>query len=325
MVAGGCGAREAVVGGALVSGGPSTVFVTVAGGGVTTTVLVGSVCAVPEGPAVVRVTVVAAGLVVAVETVGLPDERAVGVVALAVVDAGVVTDVDTGVDEPSPGTVTTGPDDLTGAEVLLGALLVSATVDGGAAVPVPQAAARQAAAHSTASRERAPMRPPCHARPFSRGRHGGEGSACHTRHMHHKGHSVLPVPVLPDTYAGPMQPGMPDLQTIVLKAQQMQAEMQRAQEALAEAEVSGTAGGGLVTAVVNGTGELISVTIDPSVIDPDDAETLGDLIVAAVRDANRAAKETAEQAMGSVTGGLSLDSFGLGGLGLPGPGQLPGA
>jgi len=118
---------------------------------------------------------------------------------------------------------------------------------------------------------------------------------------------------------------MPDLQTIVLKAQQMQAEMQRAQEALAEAEVSGTAGGGLVTAVVNGTGELISVTIDPSVIDPDDAETLGDLIVAAVRDANRAAKETAEQAMGSVTVGLSLDSFGLGGLGLPGPGQLPGA
>ncbi len=124
-----------------------------------------------------------------------------------------------------------------------------------------------------------------------------------------------------------MQPGGPNLQNIVLKAQQMQAEMERAQAALADAEITGSAGGGLVTAVVNGNGELTSVTIDPSVVDPDDVETLGDLIVAAVRDATREAREMSEQAMGSVTSGLSLDALGLGGLGLGGPGLpgLPGA
>ena len=117
-----------------------------------------------------------------------------------------------------------------------------------------------------------------------------------------------------------MQPGGPNLQNIVLKAQQMQAEMERAQAALADAEITGSAGGGLVTAVVNGNGELTSVTIDPSVVDPEDIETLGDLIVAAVRDATREAREMSEQAMGSVTSGLSLDALGLGGLGLGGPG-----
>jgi DNA-binding YbaB/EbfC family protein len=123
---------------------------------------------------------------------------------------------------------------------------------------------------------------------------------------------------------------MPDLSMIVLKAQQMQADMERAQRALADAEVIGTAGGGLVTAVVNGTGELLRITIDPSVVDPQDTDTLGDLVVAAVRDANRAAKELAEDQLGEVTGGLSLEAFGLGGFGgsdqggpaLPG---LPGA
>jgi len=119
---------------------------------------------------------------------------------------------------------------------------------------------------------------------------------------------------------------MPDLATIMLKAQQMQADMQRAQEALADAEVTGTAGGGVVTAVVDGTGELQRVTIDPGIVDPDDLDTLGDLIVAAVRDATRAAKELAAEEMGAVTGGLSLDAFGLGGLSGPDdPPGLPGA
>ena len=117
----------------------------------------------------------------------------------------------------------------------------------------------------------------------------------------------------------------------MLKAQQMQADMERAQQALADAEVTGTAGGGVVTAVVDGTGELQRVTIDPSVVDPDDVDTLGDLVVAAVRDAARAAKELAAEQLGAVTGGLSLDAFGLGGLsgigdvpGLPGGGDVPG-
>lgn len=110
-----------------------------------------------------------------------------------------------------------------------------------------------------------------------------------------------------------MQPGMPDLTQIVLKAQQMQAEMEQAQQSLADAEVTGTAGGGLVSAVISGDGELQAVRIDPSVIDPDDAETLGDLIVAAVRDAQRAAGELNQATMGAITGGLaeSLTGFGF--------------
>jgi DNA-binding YbaB/EbfC family protein len=117
-----------------------------------------------------------------------------------------------------------------------------------------------------------------------------------------------------------MQPGMPDLTQIVLKAQQMQADMERAQAGLADAEVTGTAGGGLVSAVVSGAGELRAVQIDPSVLEPAtaiDAETLGDLVVAAVRNAQQEVADLASRAMGAVTGGLA-DA--LGGFGLPVPG-----
>jgi DNA-binding YbaB/EbfC family protein len=120
-----------------------------------------------------------------------------------------------------------------------------------------------------------------------------------------------------------MMPGMPDLTQIVLKAQQMQAEMERAQASLAQAEVTGTASGGLVTAVVSGGGDLLRIRIDPSVVDASDVETLEDLVVAAVHDARRAAEDMASTTMGSVAGGLAgsldLSSMGLGGFpGLPG-------
>lgn len=98
---------------------------------------------------------------------------------------------------------------------------------------------------------------------------------------------------------------------LMKQAQQMQAQMLQAQEELAAAEITGTAGGGLVSATVNGTGELLSLAIDPKVVDPDDVETLADLVVAAVRDASRAAQEVAAEKMGPLAGGL-------GGLGLPG-------
>jgi len=124
-----------------------------------------------------------------------------------------------------------------------------------------------------------------------------------------------------------MMPGMPDLTQIVLQAQQMQANMERAQASLAEAEVTGSAGSGLVTAVVNGAGDLLRIRIDPSVVDPADIETLEDLVIAAVHDARRSAEEVASQAMGSVAGGLDLSSMGLGGLSIPGfggpAGELP--
>jgi len=89
-------------------------------------------------------------------------------------------------------------------------------------------------------------------------------------------------------------------------AQQMQAEMGRVEEELRTLEVEGTAGGGAVTAVVTGRQELISITIDPGVVDPEDVEMLQDLVTAAVNDALRRARSTAEQKMARVTGGLRL-------------------
>jgi DNA-binding YbaB/EbfC family protein len=115
-----------------------------------------------------------------------------------------------------------------------------------------------------------------------------------------------------------MLPGMPDFSQILLPAQQMQAEMERAQASLSEQEVTGTSGGGLVTAVLNGGGDLLRLTIDPSVVDPADVETLEDLIVAAVHDARRAAQDIANDTMGAAASGLtgSLDLSALG-LSLP--------
>lgn len=114
-----------------------------------------------------------------------------------------------------------------------------------------------------------------------------------------------------------MQPGMPDLGQIMQQAQQLQQAMEQAKASLADEQITGSAGSGLVTAVVNGEGELASVTIDPKTIDPDDPdnlETLGDLIVAAVRDANRQAQERAQQVMSQAAGGFDLGSLGLGDL-----------
>jgi DNA-binding YbaB/EbfC family protein len=100
----------------------------------------------------------------------------------------------------------------------------------------------------------------------------------------------------------------------------MQQQLMTAQQELADAEVTGSAGGGLVTAVVSGSGELKSITIDPKAVDPDDTETLSDMVVASVRDANRAAQELQAEKMGPVTGALGGGAGGmdLGGLGLPG-------
>ncbi len=95
-------------------------------------------------------------------------------------------------------------------------------------------------------------------------------------------------------------------------AQHMQSQVQQAQAELAEREFEGTSGGGVVTAVVTGEGKLVSVTFDPSVLDPDDPELVSDLVVAAVYQANEAAQAATSEAMGGVAG---LDMGGLGGLG----------
>ncbi len=89
-------------------------------------------------------------------------------------------------------------------------------------------------------------------------------------------------------------------------AQQMQAQLARVQAELDTLQIEGSAGGGAVKAVVTGKQDLVSISIDPGVVDPDDVEMLQDLVVAAVNEAIGAARRTAEQKMSAVTGGLRL-------------------
>lgn len=126
--------------------------------------------------------------------------------------------------------------------------------------------------------------------------------------------------------------GMPDMQQLLMQAQKMQQDIMAAQEELARAQVQGTSGGGLVTATVTGGGELIALTIAPEAIDPDDAETLADLVLAAVRDANRAVGELQAQMMNPFAEGMGMggfeDFFGgatPGGVGPGGPGAIGGS
>ncbi len=92
-------------------------------------------------------------------------------------------------------------------------------------------------------------------------------------------------------------PGGLDLQALLAQAQAMQDQMEQAQATLASRLVKGTAGGDLVEATVTGTGELVGLVIKPEVCDPEDTETLADLIVAAVRDANTQAMALAQATM----------------------------
>jgi len=99
--------------------------------------------------------------------------------------------------------------------------------------------------------------------------------------------------------------GQDDLSRMLAQVQQLQSDMAAAQRSLADERVEGSAGGGVVTATCDGQGTLLSVTIDPSVVDPDDIDMLQDLVVAAVNDAARKAQAAQAQTMGSVTGGLT--------------------
>lgn len=94
-----------------------------------------------------------------------------------------------------------------------------------------------------------------------------------------------------------------NIQKMMQQAQQMQENLQKQ---LREATVEATAGGGMVTVVMNGVKEIQSLRIDPEVVSPDDVEMLQDLIVAAVSDAQRRADELASQRMGGMMGGLKL-------------------
>jgi len=108
----------------------------------------------------------------------------------------------------------------------------------------------------------------------------------------------------------------PEQMKMLRQIQKMQSDMEAAQDALEHETVEAGAGGGVVKAVVNGHGDLQRITIDASVVDPDDIETLEDLVVAAVTEGVRQARELQQRRMGEITGGLNLGGAGdlFGGL-----------
>jgi DNA-binding YbaB/EbfC family protein len=110
-------------------------------------------------------------------------------------------------------------------------------------------------------------------------------------------------------------PQGPNLNQLLKQAQQMQAEMAKAQEQLKNETVEASAGGGMVKVTMTGDMQLREITISPEAIDPEDPDLLQDMVTAAVNEALRSAQELAANRMGGITGGLG----GAGGLpGLPG-------
>ena len=104
----------------------------------------------------------------------------------------------------------------------------------------------------------------------------------------------------------------PNMNQMLKQVQKMQADMMKAQEALASETVEASAGGGMVTVTITGDLVLKDVVIDPDAVDPEDVELLQDMVLAAVNEAIRQAQELAANRMGGLTGGLDL-----GGMGLP--------
>ena len=101
------------------------------------------------------------------------------------------------------------------------------------------------------------------------------------------------------------------LNNLMKQAQKMQKRMLEIQEELADQTVEATVGGGMVTAVVNGQQELVSITISPEVVDPDDIEMLEDLVVAVVNEASRQAREMMTEEMSKLTGGIKIPGLNL--------------
>ena len=97
-----------------------------------------------------------------------------------------------------------------------------------------------------------------------------------------------------------------DMQKMMKQAQKMQSKMEKKQEELKKETVEASAGGGVVTVVVNGGQEVVDIDIDPEVLDPEDIEMLEDLVLAATNEAMTKAKDMMEQEMGQLTGGLNI-------------------
>ncbi|MBR4203970.1 MAG: YbaB/EbfC family nucleoid-associated protein [Clostridia bacterium] len=107
--------------------------------------------------------------------------------------------------------------------------------------------------------------------------------------------------------------GPQNMQGMIRQAQKMQEDMAALQEELDAREYEVKAGGGVVTVKINGKLEVLSIEIDPEIVDPEDTETLGDILVAGVNEAIKKVNTTNSEEMGKVTGGLNMP--GLGGFG----------
>ncbi|MBO4367873.1 MAG: YbaB/EbfC family nucleoid-associated protein [Clostridia bacterium] len=103
-------------------------------------------------------------------------------------------------------------------------------------------------------------------------------------------------------------PGMggANMQQMMRQAQKLQQQMEKVQSEIEAREFEASAGGGMVTAKVNGKKELLGLVIKPEAVDPDDVEMLSDMVVAAVNEALREASEVSEREMGKLTGGLNM-------------------
>ena len=97
-----------------------------------------------------------------------------------------------------------------------------------------------------------------------------------------------------------------NMQKLMKQAHKMQQDMAKVQEELRNTEVEGVSGGGMVKVVANGSSEILSISIDPEIIDPEDAEMLEDMVLAAVKDALAAAAALSAEKMGAITGGMGL-------------------
>ena len=97
-----------------------------------------------------------------------------------------------------------------------------------------------------------------------------------------------------------------NMQQLMMKAQKMQQDVQRAQAELNERDFTASSGGGMVSVTVNGAKDVKSIVINPACVDPDDVEMLQDLVLSAVNEALRTATKTVEDEIGKITGGLGL-------------------
>jgi len=101
-------------------------------------------------------------------------------------------------------------------------------------------------------------------------------------------------------------PNIPGLGNMMKQVQKMAEDTQKLEEELAQMKIEASSGGGMVTAVCNGKGEILDIKINPQVVDPNDVEMLQDLVISAVREASEKARETKAERLQEITGGINL-------------------